>query len=243
VSSAYLAGASTTSADRAYMLEATWLHEGRFEAGTGSHKATGAAGDEESTLLEMTNPGKGKADRPALPVTAPGYGSQAIIAWSDATWHGRAMSPKFTSSNALPGQPLAVRLPGQPEHFYRPDCGELLDALGIAPDATVVGKDGEQLTLSKWEDETWGELVRGGSAPLLARCLEIFGVQEEHPHLALECFAQVRLRCLHRYGMHGDRCRSPPRACKCSPRRPIHFPTGSNRCCSRPACKRQCWRR
>ena len=53
----------------------------------------------------------------------------------------------------------------------------------------MVGKDGEQLTLSKWDDEAWGELVRGGSAPLLARCLEIFGVQEEHPHLALECFA------------------------------------------------------
>ena len=223
--SAYMAGASTTSADRAYMHEATWLHdlgqnlgptpleheatrlhEARFEATMGSHGAVvgasgaGFTGDEESSHLQTTNLalGTGKADRPTLPDTAPGYGSQAIIAWSDATWHGRAMSPKFTASNALPGQPLAVRLPGQPEHLYRPDFGELQEVLGIGRDATVVGKDGEQLTLSKWEDEAWGELVRGGSAPLLARCLEIFGVQEEHPHLALECFAQVRLRCLHR---------------------------------------------
>ncbi len=192
--SAYLAGASTTSADRASM------HEASHEAAASATHGAIASASSESALREMTSPALGKAAAVAAAARAPGYGPQAIVAWSDKTWHGRAMSPTFASSKALPGQPLAVRLPGQPSdgERYRPDFGELQEALAIGHDATVVGKDGEQLTLSKWEDEAWGELVRVGSAAHLAHCLERFGVQGEHPHLALDCFAQVRLRCLHR---------------------------------------------
>lgn len=37
-----------------------------------------------------------------------------------------------------------------------------------------------------------------GSASALCTCLAAFGGKEQQAHLALECFAQIRLRCLHK---------------------------------------------
>ena len=73
-----------------------------------------------------------------------------------------------------------------------------MEALGVGGDARIVGKDGQPLTLSKWGDEAWDQAVRAGGASTLCACLHSFGASGEHAHLALDCFAQIRLRCLHK---------------------------------------------
>ena len=67
---------------------------------------------------------------------------------------------------------------------------------GSPPSAAATGT-GDPLPEALRDDRTtdaWHDTIRQCSAAQLGTCLQRFGVRE--PHLALDCFAQVRLRCV-----------------------------------------------
>jgi hypothetical protein len=137
-----------------------------------------------------------------------------------ATWHSRVTSPTF-SLGASPGEPMNVTLAGSTaEVLDEPSATEMREALRPAlrraalysasePDDAAAAGEGARpesphdlpdalRTAGAGSANPWHGTIRHCSAADLATCLGTFGSRLDSPHLTLDVFAQIRLRCLHK---------------------------------------------